>query len=260
MGKANRSEITEGDLFESRLAIRQLLTRVVQAEAPRSECVSVDPAKYDEIFRKMTEGVGETQKRLARERKMASLQWAALENHPQARRMVMIRNDRRFQSWGLYKCLIERYRGLAEHNPRAAAESAELALAVARSLDPAKHGEERIADFLGGAMAARGDAKRRLGDLDGAVADFDEARESLERGTGDPLDEAELEHLWVQLLRDLGRDEEAERALRRASTLYRRIGDPRLQDGGDGSPGAEDGHHHDHHHHHRRHARGGRHR
>lgn len=256
MGKTDNAKVTSGDRFKSKLDIRQLLSQVARVEAPGPE--AIDPARYDEIFRKMTAGMGETEKRLTRERKLASLQWPALEKHPQARRVVMISNDRRFQTWGLYKCLLERYRGLAEDYPRAASEAAELALIVARSLDRAQHGGERIADFLAGALAARGDAKRRLGDLDGALADFEEARESLESGTGDPLDEAELEHLWARLLRDLGQDEEADRAMRKASTLYRRIGDPRLQDGWDGSPGDdEDGQHHVHH---RRHAQRGRHR
>jgi tetratricopeptide (TPR) repeat protein len=257
MGKADNANITSKDLFKSKLDIRQLLSQVARVDAHSSG--SVDPARYDEVFRKMTAGMGETQKRLARERKLAGLQWSALEKHPQARRVILISNDRRFQSWGLYKCLLERYRGLAEHNPRAAAEAAELALAVARSLDRGQYGEEQIADFLASALAARGDAKRRLGDLDGALADFEEARENLESGTGDPLDEAELEHLWGLLLRDLGQDEEAERALRRASTFYRRIGDPRLQHGWDGSSpeDGEDGHHHVQP---RRHAQRGRHR
>ena len=259
MGKVDRTGTASGDLPDSKLNIRQLLFRVAQADAPRSEGPLVDPAKYDEIFRKMTESVGDAQKRLARERKLAGTQWAALEKHPQARRMVMIRNDRRLQTWGLYKCLVERYRNLAEHNPREAAESAELALTVAQSLAPAQHGPERLADFLAGALSALGDSKRRLGDLDGALADFEAARENLEKGTGDPLEEAELEHLWAQLLRDLGEDDEADRALRRASTLFRRIGDPRLQDGWDGSPEDESGHSMPHHHH--RHARrSGRHR
>lgn len=255
MGNADNAKITSGDRFKSRLDLRQLLAQAARAATPSPE--AVDPARYDEVFRKMTSGMGETEKRLARERKLAGLQWPALEKHPQARRVVMISNDRRFQTWGLYKCLLERYRGLAEDHPRAATEAVELALTVARSLNPEEHGEERIADFLAGALAARGDAKRRLGDLDGALADFEEARESLEGGTGDPLDEAELEHLWARLLRDLGQDEEADRAIRKARALYRRIGDPRLQNGWDGSPGDdEDGQHHVPH---RRHAQRGRH-
>ncbi|HKV13165.1 MAG TPA: tetratricopeptide repeat protein [Thermoanaerobaculia bacterium] len=256
MGKVNRTGIASGDLFDSKLNVRQLLFRMVQAEAPAPESSLADPAKYDEIFRNMTQGVVDTQKRLARERKLAGIQGSALEKHPQARRVIMIRNDRRFQSWGLYKCFVERYRSLAEDNPPAAAEAAELALTVAQCLDPKEHGPERIADFLAGALSALGDSKRRLGDLDGALADFDAARENLEKGTGDPLEEAELEHLRARLLRDLGRDEEAESALRRASTLYRRIGDPRLQDGWDGSPEDESGHHPVPHRHHAR--RGGR--
>lgn len=259
MGKVDRTGVSSGDLSDSKLNIRQLLFQVARAEAPRSEGLSVDPSKYDEIFQKMAQGVGDAQKRLARERKLASAQWSALERHPQARRMIMIKNDRRLQTWGLYRCLLERYRHLAENNPRGAAESAELALTVAQSLDPARHGPERLADFLAGALSALGDAKRRLGDLDGALADFEAGRESLEKGTGDPLEEAELEHLWSRLLRDLGEDDEADRSLRRASTLFRRIGDPRLEDGWDGTPEDESGHPVPHQHRHQV-RRGGRHR
>lgn len=224
--------------FESRLELRQLLARAAEIEDSASGRgrICIDPQSYDDIFEKITRGTGEAQKRLTRERKAAGDQWLLLEGHPQERRRMMIRNDRRLQSWGLYQCLLERYYTLAEHQPREAVEAAELALEVARSLDPAEHGAERIADFQASALAALGDGRRRLSDFEGALESLVQARESLENGTGDPLEEAELEHLWSRLQEDLGDKEEAERALRRARILYRRIGDPRLQPGFPGDP------------------------
>jgi tetratricopeptide (TPR) repeat protein len=241
------AELNLDDSFEARLELRQLLAK---ATATGEERVSADPGVYDEVFRNLERETGDVQKRLRQERKMAGDQWAALERHPQERRLLMIRNDRRLQSWGLYQCLLERYRVLAEHYPREAAEAAEAAVEITRNLDPGEHGESRIADFRAGALGALGDARRRLSDLERARQALEEALEALEQGTGDPLEEAELEHLWGKLQEDLGEQKEAERSFRRASALYRRIGDPRLQPGSPGDPG-DPGHGHA-----RRHARG----
>src|SRR6185295_2719695 len=190
---------------------------------------SADLEAYEEIFRRTTEGVQETQKRLVRERKHGQAQWAVLECHPQARRLMMIRNDRRLHNWGLFQILLERSRSLAAHDARAAVPMAELALAVARCLDPETHGEERTADFETVALAALADAKRRLGERRGAWEAFEAARESLEEGTGDPLERAELEILKARLLRDFGGEQETEQSLRRAGKLLRSIGDKRVE-------------------------------
>jgi hypothetical protein len=190
---------------------------------------STDPEAYEEIFRRSAEGVRETQKRLLRERKHGQAQWAILARHPQTRRLMMIRNDRRLHNWGLFQILLERSRGLAAHDGTAAAAMAELALAVARCLDPEIHGEERPADFEAAALIALADAKRRLGERQDAWEACEAARESLEEGTGDPLERAELEILKARLLRDFSGGQEAERSLRRAGRLLRRIGDKRKE-------------------------------
>jgi tetratricopeptide (TPR) repeat protein len=239
-------DVTLDESFEARRELRQLVTQAAATGdgSSRKGRVSVEPEAYDAIFRKIAWGTGEVQKRLRQERKTAGDQWPILESHPQRRRLLMIRNDRRLRSWGLYHCLLERYRTLVEHQLRKAGEAAELAVEVARSLNPAEHGVERTADFLAGALAALGDSRRRLCDFTGARKALEEAREALERGTGDPLEEAELEHLWGKLQEDLGDQQEAERAFRRASTLYRRIGDPRLQPVSPADPGRKDARRH----------------
>jgi hypothetical protein len=190
-----------------------------------------DPEAYEAVFQRLSESLGGHRQRLARERQLGPRQWEALEKHPQARRLVRIRNDRRFQTWGFHQFLIQRSCTLAAADPRAAADAAELALAVARCLDPADYGEERVSDFRAEALAALAEAKRQQNDLAGAWVAFEAARDCLWEGTGDPLEKAELELLHERLLRDAGRQEDAELALQRARNLFRRIGDPRLESG-----------------------------
>lgn len=208
------------------VALRQLLEVSGGMSGWRS--TPADPAAYDGIFEKMSQGVDEKRKRLAAERKDASSRWEALESHPQTRRLVRIGNDRRFQTWGFHQFLLARSRKLAEHEPKKALEAAELALAVAKALSPAEHGEERTADFRAAAWTAVADARSRLGNLDGAWDAVDCAEEALEEGTGDPLEKAELEQLKARLFKLAGRDAEAERASRRATNMFRRIGDRRV--------------------------------
>jgi hypothetical protein len=217
---------TEASTALQRIAAVAVRLRDEEADLRRE---TTHPEAYEEIFRRTAAGVHETRKRLARERKHGQTQWTVLERHPQARRLMMIRNDRRLHNWGLYQVLLEKSHGLAARNGRAAVQMAELALAVAQALDPAAHGEERIADLEAAALAALADAKRRLADREGAWGAFAVARESLEEGTGDPLERAELEILKARLLRDFGPQEEAERSLRRAGRLLRRIGDKRVE-------------------------------
>ena len=206
------------------------LSRLLQASGGASgwRGTPVDSAAYDGIFERMTAGVDETRKRLATERKDAAARWEALEPHPQARRLVRIANDRRFQTWGFHQLLLTRSRKLVEHDPKKALELAELALAVAKSFPVAEHGEERTADFRAAAWTAIADARGHLGDADGAWDAVDCAEEALEEGTGDPLEKAELEQVKASLFKSLGYDEEAERAARRATNMFRRIGDRRV--------------------------------
>ena len=218
------SAIAEASSPLERIVALAIQARIDEARQRRK---SADPELYDEVFRRTAEGVGETQKRIARERKHGQAQWLVLEKHPQPRRLVMIRNDRRLHTWGLYQVLLEKSRGLAAQHARAAIQMAELALAVARCLDPEVHGEERTADFQAGALAALADAWRRLADRKGAWEAFEAAREQLEEGTGDPLERAEMEILRARLLSDFGPEESVERSLRRAGKLLRRIGDKR---------------------------------
>jgi tetratricopeptide (TPR) repeat protein len=227
---------------ETREIVRHLLARcrvclaAVGAAARRNDLMSgreggpaAAPGVYDEIFDRILDGTEETKLRLARERLRAGGQWAALEGHPQARRLVMIHNDRRLQTWGLYERLLEECRQMGRRDPAEAVNLAALALAVIEHLDPGTFGPERLADFRSTALAALANARRLARDFEGAREAFREAWAALEGGADDPLEEASLVSLEASLLCDLGELEEAARLLERALALYREGGDLHYQ-------------------------------
>jgi tetratricopeptide (TPR) repeat protein len=215
--------------------VRRLLSRA--ARNPRGDAAPAGivwpseapaaPEAYDEPIRRAVEQTRRVREQRMQERRNAGRLWDLLESHPPAHRRMLVRNDRRFQTWGLYDCLIERYHVLLERELAAAAESAELALAVAQSLAPAIYGEERVRDFEAGALILLAQARRIGGDLEGAGTALEQAGAVLKLGTGDLLEKAELESARAALLRDLGRPEEAELAGRRAVRLSHRAGGPR---------------------------------
>jgi len=199
-----------------------------------------EPTRYEDALRRAVEGTRQTHQRLVLEKRDADRLWNLLEGHTPARRGILIRNDRRFQTWGLYECLRERSQALLEREPGAALQSAELALVTAQSLSPARYGEERVHDFHAEALIALAQARRVAGDLEGAGTALDQARVVIAMGTGDLLEKAELESARAALLRDLGRPEEAEEAGRKALRLAHLVGGPkrdaRLRDLDDTDP------------------------
>lgn len=185
-----------------------------------------EESRYNEVFRKVAISLDEAQARISREKQAAPGQWALLEPHPQARRQVMVRNDRRLQTWGLFDHLLQKIQETADRDPGKAVALAEMADTVAANLDPAVYGSERAADFRAAALAALGNARRLAGDLAGARVAFQQARVQLELGTDDPQEDARLSSLLANLLCDLGEYEKAAASLDRAIALSRRFGNP----------------------------------
>jgi tetratricopeptide (TPR) repeat protein len=182
--------------------------------------------RYNEAFRRATLSLDDAQARIAREKAAAPAQWSCLEPHPQARRQVMIRNDKRLQTWGLFDFLLKKVRDTVDRDPRNAALLAELVDTIAGNLDPHVYGAERVADFRAAALAALGNARRLVGDLAGARVALQQARVQLELGTGDPLEDVNLSSLLANLLCELGDYDKAGQTLERANALARRFGDP----------------------------------
>jgi tetratricopeptide (TPR) repeat protein len=214
---------------------RQAIVRTLISEAARSRREGIPAprelqwreAAYEKPIQRAVAEARRGQERLMQERRNAGRLWEILESHPPSRRRILARNDRRFQNWGLYDCLIERVHNFLDRDPAVAVESAELALAVAQGLSPATYGEERVYDFQAEALVALGQARRVAGDLEDAQEALNRAGAILKLGSGDPLEKAELESARAALLRDQGHVEEAEAAGRRALVLSHRAGGPR---------------------------------
>ncbi|HEY0511463.1 MAG TPA: hypothetical protein VGH73_06145 [Thermoanaerobaculia bacterium] len=216
--------------------VRKLLRGAAQGRregaAPRETAPGNAPepaveAAYGTAIQKAVANARRRQERLMQERRNAGRLLEILESQPPARRRILAHNDRRFHTWGLYDCLVERYHAFLEKEPAVAAESAELALTVARGLSPTVYGEDQVHDFQAAALILLGQARRIARDLEGAQSALDQAAELLAMGSGDLLERAELESARAALLRDLGRPEEAEIAGRKAVRLARRVGGPR---------------------------------
>lgn len=165
---------------------------------------------------------------MAREKLRGLGLWASLERHPRERRLVIIRNNPRMQTWGLYDRLLEACREEWFRDPLAAAEMAELALAVVETLKEARYGRERIADFRAGALATLGNARRLASAFGGAGRAFQEARKFLAVGSGDPLEKARLISFEASLLKDLGDFEGAKEMLEGSIRIYRDLNDTHL--------------------------------
>jgi tetratricopeptide (TPR) repeat protein len=213
---------------QRRLLVRRLVARAAH-NVRRTGSEAMEPAAvdYDEALHKAFEATHRKQERLVQERRDAGRLWDLLEGHSQARRRMLVANDRRFQTCGFYECLLERSHNLLDRVPQEALAAADLALAAARGLSIATYGEASVRDFQGAAQIAIGTARRVAGDLEGARMALDQAAVTLAAGSGDPLEKAELESARAALLRELGHPEDAERAGRRALRLAHRAGGPK---------------------------------
>ena len=225
--------------MSNRGSLHERVERFVNAELPRAENRDLvrlllglegtanagDPPTavnaYEHAFSGAARRLDDAARDLEAERREAPRSWAALAVQPRERRLLRVRNEARFATWGLHALLLERSRASAGQDPEAAAHLAELALAVADRLDPRRYGAERVADFRGAALIALGTARRLAGERDAAEQTAAEARETLENGTGDRLEEAELLRLEGALCLDAGAGEEAAGPLGRARALER---------------------------------------
>lgn len=171
------------------------------------------------------ETVRQAQARLMRERSEAPKLAERIAAHPHSRQVTLVRNSRRFQTWGLCELLLKRSYGLRYDNPRMGAELAELALLVAEVLSPATYEASLIEDLKGRAWSYLANSRRILADFRGAREAIAEATACLERGTGDPFERAGLLIVSAALDRCRGEFLEAIQKLDRAIAIYRKYND-----------------------------------
>ena len=180
---------------------------------------------YGEVTRAVAEKLRRTGVEIERERSAAGSLWQELEKHPPSRRVLMVENSGRFQSYGLAEVLLtESRRGWSE-TPGRSEELAELALAVIFRLESRLHGQALLNDLKAEAWSYIANCRRIRSDLRSVSEAFEIAEDFRAKGTGDPFEEAEILHLKASFYRDQRQFTEALGAIDRAVGIYREAND-----------------------------------
>lgn len=157
---------------------------------------------------------------LNRERAQAPALFVELMGYPIPQRDLLLRNDLRYQTWGLFELLVERSLEMATRDSVYAEELGLLALRLADHLDPLVYEPELVADLRGRAWAHVGNARRVRSDHRGAEEAFDRADACLRRGTQESVERAIFLDLRASLRRAQRRFDEALKLLRRAVSIF----------------------------------------
>jgi tetratricopeptide (TPR) repeat protein len=188
-----------------------------------------DSPDYNAIFDRVFEEVSRQEGSLATDRSRAPQLMAELLEQPPGRRSLLIRNSRRFQSWTLCQRLIAHSFELGFSDPSKSLEFGELAAEVAERLPRDEVNPRLVEDLKGAAWAQIGNAQRIISDLRKADEAFQIASHCLSRGTGDPLELANLCDLESSLRRAQRRFDESRELLTRAIVLYREMAETQLE-------------------------------
>lgn len=144
-------------------------------------------------------------------------------------RLLLVRDNPRLHTWGLQELLLEQAKTILSEDPLEALNLCHLALEIVHRLPFERYRRADVADLRAGALAAIANCKRLVGDFEGASEAVEQAMESLEWGTGDPLEEANILSIYGSLLTDLGKIDEAMEILGAAARDAREVGDSQLQ-------------------------------
>ncbi|HET9228453.1 MAG TPA: tetratricopeptide repeat protein [Thermoanaerobaculia bacterium] len=157
---------------------------------------------------------------LARERSQAPALFVEITGYGVTQRDLIVRNDPRFRTWGLFELLIERALETAIRDSGYAEELGILALRLSDQLDPQVYDARLIEDYRGRAWAHIGNARRLRSDLRGADEAFEKGDAYLRKGTQESVERAIFLDLNASLRRDQRRFDEATRLLRRAVPIF----------------------------------------
>ena len=159
-----------------------------------------------------------------RERSAAAGLVAELLARSGEQRKLILRNSRRFNTWGVCERLVAEAWDVARTSPRQAETLADLALRVADRLD-VRYGRPAIEDLRTRSWTCLGTARCRRADLAGAEQALRSAYRHLRRGTGDPVELALFLDLAASLLSARRKFCAALRLLRGAHAAFLSVGD-----------------------------------
>jgi len=183
------------------------------------------PESYDAAFDRSQTFVAEWVLLFEREYADAPGLLAELVNRTAEQREILLRNSRRFRTWGLFERAAQQGMEASVQDPSRGEELGRLALRVADFLDNQFYRPNLLADARARAWACIANARRVHSDLAGADEAFKHAWQDLKKGTGDLLERALMMDLQASLKRDQRRFAEAFKLLRRAFSLFFDLGE-----------------------------------
>lgn len=146
---------------------------------------------YPVLFRRVARRAEGEEARACRDRAAADGLYEELMRTPAAERSQLVDIQDRYASFAFAERLLSTSLETRATHPEASQELARLALGVADRLDPARYGAGLVADLKARSWAYLGDAWSRSAPAAASEA-FRLARSHLRRGSGDPLEEAEV--------------------------------------------------------------------
>jgi tetratricopeptide (TPR) repeat protein len=185
----------------------------------------VTSTSYEGVFERTWRPVARWMRVLEKERNEAPGLLAQLLSHTGEQREILLRNSRRFRTWGLLELVVEQTLETSRQDARRGEEWGRLAFRIADFLDAGRYGAERLEDLRARALAYTGNALRIQSDLEGADKAFRQALSRLRRGTGDLLELAIFSDLLASLRRSQRRFPEAFSLLQKAVTAFLKLGD-----------------------------------
>lgn len=177
------------------------------------------------LFDEFLDRHAERQARLERERAESGSLAEELRQQPGLRRKWLVRNIRRFQSFGLAEHILETVWRLWHSDPHEAENLSEIALEISEQLGAETYGQGLVHDLRARCLAALGNSRRVLMQRSSVEEVFQAAEYYLNQGTGNPSEEAYFAQLKASWRRGQRRLDEATKLLDRAASIYRSLGD-----------------------------------
>ena len=152
------------------------------------QCTSV--GQYSQVLERVLPEIWKEEEALELDKGLAPQLLGDLAPHPQERRLLLVRNSRRFRSLGLCELLIDRAFEMGFEDLALAVDFGRLAIEVADLLDCSDSKAEILQDMKCRAHSILGNALRISGSLAEANEHFGLAEQCLSQGTGDQLERA----------------------------------------------------------------------
>lgn len=185
--------------------------------------------EYSKILDQVFEAVVSDNQRLEWQRSAAAELYAGLSKFPLGQQRLLVKNDPRYQTWGLTEFLLERGRSQWSEDPASAEELVQLALTVASFLSGTGYRHKLLQDLRAEAWSYVANCRRINSDLRGAAEAFSEAEAYLEMGTGDALERARYLDLKTSYFRASRQFEAATRTMAGAIEGFRASSEPHLE-------------------------------